>query len=713
MRTAAATMPTEKEDIVILGGGLDQVTPRLELGPGAARRMINHECAINGGYARISGYERFDGRVSPSSQTYKLLPITTFFYSPVVGATLTGGASGATGTIIAVGSTHLAVANVTGTFEQDEMVSAGQTVVGPIGPQTVRLSKSLRKQYVNKAADVFRAFIEAVPGSGPLRGFFGAVFNGVFGRYAFRDTADGSECKLYTATQDGWELIPFTLRVEFYDGGPVALEEGLSIDYVGTPYLIQRVVVQAGSWQANTASGWLVLRTNAGGHNGVGGVSYLLNPYTVAGTTFKVKRDAGRIKQRPGGTYEFREYNFSGRRSSTRIYGCDGANSLFEFDGEVFAPIPTGIEDAIYGGQDSRDVLVRDDTPTHLMPHQQHLFLSIGSSLFHSGPGTPYVFTAIGGGGEAATGDTVTGFQVLPGAQGSGSMAVLGRNQCKVLYGTALAGPEPFDLVNFQSDTGAIPGTIQTIDRVYYVDDRGVIDLKTAQDYGNFTAATITRMIQPFMELKRGRATCSMVNRSKSQYRVFFLDGTGLFITLDNGKLRGCAPVAFPHQFSCAWSGEDESGAEHSYVGGQDGFVYHMERGTSFDGEPIDAELMLGWNSMGSPRLRKSIHGSCVEFSEDTDHVEMSVATRMGPELTAHPTEEVEHVSVTEIDAQWDHFVWGNVWWDGKILSPMELDVRGTSERVQFYFRSSSDYLEPYTMTAIITRVFLRRGVRG
>ena len=713
MRSAVLNMPAVADDIVNLGGGLDLVTPRLELSPGAARRMVNFECGINGGYARIRGYERFDGRDSPSSKTYTLLPIKEFYYSPLVGVTLTGGASGATGTIIAVGSDHLAVTQLVGTFEQEEMVNASGTVVGKVGPQTVRLSKSVRKQYVNKAADVWRAFIEEVPGSGPVRGVFGAVLNGQFGRYAFRDSTDGAQCLMYKATPAGWELIEFTIRVEFYDGGPVQLEEGTYIDYIGFPYLIQRVIHQSGSWAANTAAGWIVLRHPSGGNNGSGAFVHLLSPYTHGSTTFKTKKYAGKIQQRPGGRYQFVQHNFSGRYTSSRVYGCDGANHLFEFDGDVFAPIPTLSGESLYGGATGTIILPGDDRPSHVMPHQEHLFVAIGSSILASGPGVPYMFNAIAGGFEGATGDIVTGLQVLPGEQGSGSMAVMGRNQTKVLYGTALAGPEPFDLVPFETKTGAIAGTLQTIDRVYYVDDRGIIDLKTAQDYGNFAAATITRFIQPLMDLKRGRAVCSAVNRSKNQYRVFFVDGTGLFITLDNGKLKGIGPVAFPHQFTCAWSGEDESGAEHTFVGGRDGFVYEMECGTSFDGAAIDFELMLAWNAIGSPRFLKTIHGSCVEFSEDTDHVEITVAARMGPELTASPAEEVSHISEAEVDAQWDHFQWDSFWYDGELLSPMELDVRGTAERIQLYFKGSSDYLEPFTMTSIISRYFKRRGVRG
>lgn len=721
MIAQAPAMPVTKYDTIELGGGLDLVTPRLKLKPGAARRMVNYECGLNGGYTRIRGYERYDGRTSPSSVTYRLLPIPVFLAPPpTVGQTLHGVTSDSTGQIIVVEADYLVVTLVLGSgFQQDEMTDVGGVVIGKIGPQVVRLSKTLRKQYVNLAADVYRAFIQTVPGSGPVRGVFGAIFNGVFAVYAFRDTVTGTFCELYKSSPIGWELVPFTIRVEFYEGttasGTAPVQDGATINYVGLDtYVVQRVMLQSGSWAAGTAAGWLVLKHPLGGSAGAGAFHASGSPYTVGTTTFKTRQYAARIAQQPGGTYEVVAHNFSGLLESKRIYGCDGVNNAFEFDGEVFAPIPMGLEAATYGGNGALYVIAHLDRPTHIMGHQNHLFLSIGSSYLHSGPGTPYIFTALGGGGEGATGDTVTGFQVLPGEQGSGSMAVMGRNQSKILYGTALAGPEPFDLVNFESKTGAIPYTMQTLDRVYYVDDRGIIDLKTAQDYGNFVAATITRFIQPFMELKRGRAVCSTVNRGKNQYRVFFLDGTGLFITLDNGKLRGCAPVAFPHPFTCAWSGEEGSGAERSFVGSRDGYVFEMERGTSFDGEEIDADLLLNWHTMGTPRQRKAFRGASIEFSEETDHVELRFAARLGPELTAHHQEDEDDIkaSKTELDMQWDHFRWGTVWYDGHVLSPMELDVKGTSERVQYLLGSRSDYLEPYTLTAVITRYFPRRGLR-
>mgnify|MGYP000966022289 CR=1 FL=1 len=56
-------MPRVQYDLIRLRGGLDQVTPTLSLPPGFVRRSTNFEASITGGYTRIAGYERFDGRV--------------------------------------------------------------------------------------------------------------------------------------------------------------------------------------------------------------------------------------------------------------------------------------------------------------------------------------------------------------------------------------------------------------------------------------------------------------------------------------------------------------------------------------------------------------------------------------------------------------------------------------------------------------------------
>ena len=203
-----------------------------------------------------------------------------------------------------------------------------------------------------------------------------------------------------------------------------------------------------------------------------------------------------------------------------------------------------------------------------------------------------------------------------------------------------------------------------------------------------------------------------MINRSKGQYRLFFNDGTGLYVTFDDGKRKGSAPVAFPVSMFCAWSGEDTSGRELTFVGGADGFVYQFDRGTSFDGEVIDAECLLAWHMMKSPRQRKSLHRASIEI-QDADYVELRVGNRLGPEITAHLQDlETTEVTPSELDLQWDHFAWDDFWWDHHSDVPLEVDEKGTAERVQYRLSSGTDYLAAHTLTSIITHFIPRRGRR-
>ncbi len=134
-------------------GGLDLTTPPLRQQPGVLQDAINFECAPFGGYTRIEGYERFDGRTAPSEADFTLVQIwvappggitTTpfllgdsffggpdvleggqplpsgFINIPLVGQVVVQDVSNATGTIIAVVTApipYLVLTMVTGIFD--------------------------------------------------------------------------------------------------------------------------------------------------------------------------------------------------------------------------------------------------------------------------------------------------------------------------------------------------------------------------------------------------------------------------------------------------------------------------------------------------------------------------------------------------------------------------------------------------------------------
>ncbi|MEK0326651.1 MAG: hypothetical protein QQN63_13215, partial [Nitrosopumilus sp.] len=121
-------MQPKKQKTIIYSGGLDLVTPALEVPQGKLLEVKNIECSLNGGYRVMSGYERADGRLSPVEQPFWALRAKTPTGTFIIGEQITGNQSGAVGTIITFAFTggteergfHLV--NVVGIFEAVESV---------------------------------------------------------------------------------------------------------------------------------------------------------------------------------------------------------------------------------------------------------------------------------------------------------------------------------------------------------------------------------------------------------------------------------------------------------------------------------------------------------------------------------------------------------------------------------------------------------------
>jgi hypothetical protein len=164
------TTPKVNYDLIRLNGGLDQVTPTLSLPPGVARRAANFECSITGGYTRIAGYERFDGRPSPSAAVYNIL-VCALTGTVAVGDTIVGLASGASGRVIARAGNEVIITRETSVFVTGEALTVSSTNVGVITyVQGISADGLLDVTYRNLVADNYRADITVVPGSGAVLG---------------------------------------------------------------------------------------------------------------------------------------------------------------------------------------------------------------------------------------------------------------------------------------------------------------------------------------------------------------------------------------------------------------------------------------------------------------------------------------------------------------------------------------------------------------
>ena len=233
-----------------LNGGLDVVTPALSVDPGFCLAMVNYEPYYNGGYRRIDGYERFDGRSKPSNGTaygFQMSALTgitgvgtftstsaTNVYQPGTGVT-----SGATGIVVAAITTYsisgtttntqywAALTNISGTFATGEKIYVGTTTstgtilttpsadYGPGGTGTDGYLYTAEFEF--GAQNYYRQQIQTVPGVGNILG----VWQNGSNVYAVRGTSTntGTPALMWLSTSThGWGSSALTYANTLYYG---------------------------------------------------------------------------------------------------------------------------------------------------------------------------------------------------------------------------------------------------------------------------------------------------------------------------------------------------------------------------------------------------------------------------------------------------------------------------------------------------------------
>lgn len=671
-------------DSIVFRGGLDLITPTLSTPSGYVRDSVNFEIALTGGYSRIEGYERYDGRPSPSGAIPLLVFIDPFLDAPGLGDTVTGATSGASGEIVEIGANYVALAKAAGVFLAGETLMDGALNLGVAAQVGGSLGAERDAIIQAKAADVYRADILAVPGEGSVLGVF--VFDD--DTYAVRNNVGSTKAVFWRETTAGWVEVPYYRYVPFTDASG-EIDDGDDLNQGVNLALIKRVVIQSGSLEAGNAAGMLVIETPAPGPMAVGAAT-VTGGGTGALTLTAADTEISRL---PGGSYETIIANFTGASVTRRIYGVCGNDTAFEFDGDVYVPIAS---------------TAVPDTPRSLIEFKQHLFLGIQSSLLHSAPGRPYVYQAINNASEIGLGDEVQGLVLNKGDQAGGALAAYCRNSIHMIYGT---GAADWQRIQYGQDIGALRHSVQYLGEPIAMDDRGVLTLSASLNYGNFDQSTLTYNIQPLITRKRTRVEASCINRTKSQYRLFFTDGSGLWLTLANKKYLGAMPVEFPHRVACVWSGEMSNGAEVTFFGSDNGFVYQMDKGFSFDGAALPANFTMVFSPAKSPRARKQYRHAAVEVT-GTGYARFRFGYLLGYGKDTIPQPSSESYETSFSGSAWDAFTWDAFYWDGLTLLPAEVSLRGTGENIAVTISSGDNYIAPFTVNSMILHYSLRRALR-
>lgn len=664
-------------------GGLDMVTPPIEVPIGFLRESQNFEVGVNGGYDTIQGYERFDGRPKPSLAQYAILPVT-ITGTISAGDVITGASSAETAVVIAVSDEYLVITSYSGEFDSGEVINV---MAAPVATTTdvsipgAAETQELDCDYTYLASQKYRSEIDKVPGSGNVLGIF-RIGDDI---YAVRNTEDETAAVMHKQSISGWVAVNLGSEMAFTSGGTYEIAIGNTITGAtsAATAIVKNVVLTSGTWATGDAAGRLILSGKTG---------------TFASESIKVganadvatiSADSIAITLLPDGRYETIFYNFTGSAGTRMIYGCDGVNKGFQFDGVTYTPIVTGMA---------------KDQPTHVYAHKYQLFFSFAGSAQHSGPGTPLAWTPILGAAELAVGDTITGFTSEYGNDAGGALAIYSRNSIHILYGS---GSKDWQLIRYRDDIGAYPYTVQQVGLTMMVDDRGITSLGQSQDFGNFLHSTLSTLIQPHIITKKALSCSSCIVRDKNQYRIFFRDKSALYITMEGRKVIGMMPVQLDHVVTCIVSQENANGSEEIHFGTDDGYVMQMESGTSMDGQVIDAYAMTHFAHFGRPRLLKRYLAASIELS-GLGYCKFDFSFELGYNTTALHQPNNTTIDATFNSSRWDVFTWDSFWWDGQSISPAYSKMFGSAENVSLIVRTSSAKYKPLRFSGVNVR--LRQG---
>lgn len=678
-------------DYFPFGGGLNLVDTPLTMRPGQLLACSNYEPGIRGGYTSLAGYERFDGRVAPSDASYWLIDYVNRVVNPAVGATITGGTSGATGILLFdvqnAAAGYFVLARVTGTFQDGEALQVSavtQATADDVAIPDDAATDELHSQYQLAAQADARAQIGVVPGSGSILGV--AVYRGV--GYAVRNNVGGTAAVIHKSTASGWQPVALGFKLRFITGLAAALHEGDTVvgGTSGATGVIRRLVVQTGTFGAGDATGYVVIMSITG--------TFQSAELLKVGGTDRATTSGLAVAQTlaPGGKFEFRVHNFYGHTSTTRLYGVDGVSRAFELQDSpaIFVQIETGMT---------------VDTPNHIAVHNDQLFLMFpGGSVQKSGVGDPVIWSVSLGAGEIAIGDEGTGFLEELG----GTLFIFARN--KTLYLTGKEGTYVLD--SFNNDVGAWPGMIQRIGQGVYLDDRGFSLLAASQNFGNFSYTSFSGVIQPLIEQIKLSGTASVVVRDKNLFRAFFADGRFVSIGFNGRKVTGLTTSSYEKVVRCAFSGEELDGKELLLFGSDDGYVYRADKGTSFDGADIQTFMRPVFHHSRTPSRRKRYRRAQFDVA-----VQGPCELQIGVDYSfADPDEPGEPIAAIELEGGggfWNVSDWNEFKWNTGAGSSAIVKLEGSGINIGFLIASRSAVNAPHSLQGVSLHHSQRRINRG
>ena len=715
-------MPQTDTKYFPMEGGLDVATAALSIAPGKLITCVNFEPWFSGGYRRIDGYERFDGRPRPHQQIFYGFDVVSIG-SMMVGDTLTGDSSGATGLVIGISGNSVAVTKTTGTFTTDETLNTSAYTIDGVIVARLAPDQDTEDAFILATWDEYRDDIAVVPGSGVARG----VWRKRADTYAVRDNVGATAGVLHIASASGWTTSGLTLTdsLKFDAGGGGAAADlpvvgdtitGLSSGATG---VVHRITNWAGGAATNDATGYFNLTSVSG--------TFTDNEALQVGGTTRADANGTNVtfELSTGGVYRFHNHNFFASAGTFRTYAVNGVDDAFEIDEDNCVSsilIPTVAD--LTGYDPDTDGAPPDaaDKPFLLEEHNNHLFLAFpGGRVVQSVQGFPANFSGFLNAAEFGLGDEVTGLSSVVGSV----LVMTTERETHGLFGKNILDWEK-KLIG--ENTGGRLYTSRKLDTVYALDDLGITSIARTDQFGDFIGSTVSQLIQPIINALRDLVTDATIVRSANQYRLYFSDKSALImykpqIGADTraGSSTSDRPqfglASYPIEITNIYNTEDETGTERTFFVSDDvpGMVFEDRVGTNFDGDEIASYVRTAFSHLGTPSLRKKFRRADLELTS-AKPLDLKITSdlsygsaQVSSGVTDITVADVQEIGIFAGGGFWDTDNWDEFFWDGQNISTARAHLRGTGENVSLLMYNSSAVVAPFILQGITLHYDKRR----
>lgn len=338
-------------------------------------------------------------------------------------------------------------------------------------------------------------------------------------------------------------------------------------------------------------------------------------------------------------------------------YNFDGTDKLFIVDGVGYPLILTSV---LATGLSKLSTPSDIEGATHVTVFKNHIFVAKGEKVIFSAPFEDDDFTAASGGGIINVGTSVTDLIVF-----REQLIIFGEDRILRLVGNSL---EDFQMQPIADDVGCVASdTAQEISGdVIFLGPDGLRTVAATERNQDFNLASVSKPIQKqVVQLtSQNSSFASTVIREKSQYRIFGFTGSA-----SAGTSKGIIGTQVQGSQGAEINWAETSGikayvADSTYSGTtetilfahNDGYVYQMESGNSFDGGSITASFSTPYFPISDPRLRKTIYKATV-FTDPQGTLSLSL--NMKYDLSEEGVIEPDSITLQNTSSAGGVFIFG------------------------------------------------------